>query len=51
LTIIILFWPSLTLVINYRQWWAWLVFPVVQVFWLVVLHHEIQGSKTKGKGP
>ena len=45
LTLLILFWPSATLAINYRQWWAWLIFPLVQVFWLWGLIHEIHSSK------
>lgn len=47
LTILILFWPSATLAINYRQWWAWLVLPAVQLVWLYVLRKEIKDSQGK----
>jgi hypothetical protein len=34
---VFLLWPSLTLYINQAQWWAWVIFPPVQIlnwiFW------------------
>ena len=46
LTIIIFCWPALTLILLYKQWWAWLVFPPLQIIWIRVLKQEIR----KGKG-
>ena len=47
LTVIIFTWPSLTLAINYHRWWAWLVFPPVQILWLVVLRREVKSPRRR----
>jgi hypothetical protein len=51
MTLLILFWPSATLAINYRQWWAWLIFPLVQIFWLWGLWWEIKSSRRGHRKP